>query len=40
MKDNKPAKKSGRPKKFDEKVLLQGVKNYVKKNNKHPALKI
>lgn len=38
MKDNKPAKKSGRPKKFDEKVLLQGVKNYVKKNNKHPEL--
>lgn len=38
MKNNAPTKKSGRPKKFDEKVLLQGVKNYIRKNNAYPEL--
>lgn len=31
-------KRSGRPRKFDEDMLLEGVKNYIRKNSSHPAM--
>lgn len=38
IKEEQPTKKAGRPRKFDENTLLEGVKNYVRKNNDHPTL--